>query len=154
IAATVVMGWWIPRQVSSWKSLNQRRLLLISGGAALVFLADATVGELYSGFGARRNLRSASLYALQRDEHSGPAAQALAALRRLARKPALEISGADSVKISRRPIISMQQYLSRVEPSRLKRWNVILLVIESMRADQLQIYGANRDVMPAVNRLV
>ena len=153
IAAAVLMGWWIPRQVTSWKPLYQQRLLLISGGAALLFLAEATIGELYSGFGTRRYLRSASLYAKERDENSGPAAHLIANFRRLARRQSLETSGTDAVNISRRPIISMQQYLSGIEPSRLKRWNVIVLVVESMRADQLRTYEANRDVMPAVNQL-
>ena len=47
----------------------------------------------------------------------------------------------------------MEQYLAMVTPSSAKRWNVVMVQIESLRSDQLQVYGGIREVMPAIERL-
>ena len=47
----------------------------------------------------------------------------------------------------------MQQYKDRVTASSFRPRNVILMLIESLRVDQLQVYGANRDVMPTINAM-
>jgi arylsulfatase len=57
------------------------------------------------------------------------------------------------MEIIQRPIISMEQYLATARQRDLNRWNVVILIVESLRADQLRAYGGTRDVMPAVDRL-
>lgn len=53
----------------------------------------------------------------------------------------------------RRPIVPMDQYCSTVDQSRMKRWNVILVILDSFRADSLQATGGTREIMPAVESL-
>ena len=49
--------------------------------------------------------------------------------------------------------IDMQTYLSKVEPKKIKKYNVILIEIESLRRDQLKIYGDVKGVMPNISKL-
>lgn len=55
--------------------------------------------------------------------------------------------------ILRRPIVPMDQYLSTIDRAALRRWNVIVVLIDSFRADQLRATGGTREVMPALEAL-
>jgi arylsulfatase A-like enzyme len=57
------------------------------------------------------------------------------------------------VEVTRRPLVSMDAYLRTVDASRLQRPNVVLIVVESMRADILRAYGQSRDIMPGIDAL-
>lgn len=49
--------------------------------------------------------------------------------------------------------ITLGDWLERVEPTRVQRHNVILLLIESLRRDALTTFGGERNAMPTVDRL-
>lgn len=52
-----------------------------------------------------------------------------------------------------RPQISVEQYLVQINQSRLRRWNVIVLLVESLRPDQLRAFGGERTVMPNIEQI-
>ena len=89
---------------------------------------------------------------------SGPFPYILADIRRETAIPGEELSKglrASEIEIIERPLISMDRYVGSVSSGRgrINRWNVIILVVESLRADQLRAYGGSRDVMPTVDGL-
>ena len=99
--------------------------------------------------------RPKSDYAVTRDDQAGPGgprdrrcppAQA-------ARRGRQAVAPSTRGNVIRRPIISMEQYLSTRSAGAIKRWNVVMVQIESLRSDQLRDYGGTRDVMPAVDAL-
>jgi arylsulfatase A-like enzyme len=47
----------------------------------------------------------------------------------------------------------LEQYLAGVPRTGIKRWNVVMVQIESLRSDQLRSYGGTRDVMPTIDAL-
>ncbi len=59
----------------------------------------------------------------------------------------------DPAEVTLRPIESMAEYLAKVDRARMKRFNVILIELESMRKDVLPIYGGADLVMPTVQRI-
>ncbi len=143
----------IPRWIRTWSSRARERLTLASGLAMGLFLFGAAVGELYSGFGERQWTHSGILYAKSRDQSSGPLAYLLAGVRKLGTPSLQELSAPDRAQLVQRPIIPMEQYVAGIDRRRVKPWNVILLMVESLGAKQLRAYGGNRDVMPSVEAL-
>jgi arylsulfatase A-like enzyme len=109
------------------------------------------LGELYSSTDGRQFMRTAILYSKIRDNASGPFPHMLADIQKHIRYRPEERIKADDIRIIQRPIISMEKYLATARPTH--RWNVIILVVESLRADQLRAYGSSRDVMPTVDGL-
>lgn len=87
-----------------------------------------------------------------RDDRSGPASHLWAEARG-------DLGGAwpefpdRSIGVTRQRIISMDEYLARVDRAAMKEWNVIVAVVESLRTDQLESFGGERDVMPRVDAL-
>jgi arylsulfatase A-like enzyme len=153
LLGTFAISKWLPRWIESWKSETHMRLVFAWILAIAVCITGTYFGELYSGTEERRYMRSALLYAKTQDNTVSPFAYVFTDIRKHLRQQAGEQVKTDDFRIVQRPIISKEQYavLARQRPA--KRWNVIILIVESMRADQLRAYGANRDVMPAVNAL-
>jgi arylsulfatase A-like enzyme len=151
MAGTWVIMFWIPRWVTGWPALFQREVVLAWSWLFGLCLLGSFLGELYSGTDGRQFTRMAILYARSRDSTAGPIAHLLADLQKHTQDRPEERFKSDDIRIIQRPIISMQQYLSTARPN--QRWNVIVLMVESLRADQLRVYGANRDIMPTVDAL-
>jgi len=103
---------------------------------------DPTAGGVYS---------VGELYATLREERAGLINRIRAdvtrrgAASRLPRPRRLAIAGA--------PILPLEQYAARVDPTRTRDWNVIIILVESLRPDQLRVGGSRRVVMPAVEAL-
>ncbi len=55
--------------------------------------------------------------------------------------------------IVRRPIISMEEYIKKVDLQRFSKFNVIILLIESMKKDVIPAYDGKRLVMPTVQNI-
>ena len=128
-------------------------------GAALAFVV-ALSGEIGHRFATQKITDPMTgavysrddLYRLRRERNAGP-------LTHLASKVfvsadafegAVPASGVDPI---RRPIEPMDQYLGKVDRERLKKWNVVVVLIDSLRSDQIRATGGTRDVMPAVEAL-
>jgi glucan phosphoethanolaminetransferase (alkaline phosphatase superfamily) len=153
LLGTVVINKWLPRWIECWKSETRERLVFAWTLAIGVCVTGTYFGELYSGTEERRYMRSALLYAKTQDNMVSPFAYVFTDIRNHLRQQRAEQVKKDNFRIVPRPIIAKEQYavLAKQHPS--KRWNVIILIVEFMRADQLRAYGASRDVMPAVNTL-
>jgi len=50
-------------------------------------------------------------------------------------------------------IVTMGEYVAHTARGRVHRWNVVLVVVESLRADELRSLGGTRAVMPTVDSL-
>ena len=55
------------------------------------------------------------------------------------------------VPLEQRPTVAMEDYLLGSEPS--ERWNVVVVVVESLRNDQLMATGGEREVMRTVDSI-
>ncbi|UCC73369.1 MAG: sulfatase [Gemmatimonadota bacterium] len=124
-------------------------LLVAWGGAmdrayALDPVVDPAVGMIYT---------RGDLYAAARDGRTGPVTHFIADLRHLfwdRTEPAL---ASDEIPLIQRPIIPLDDYLAAADTENVSRWNVIVIIVESLRDDQLLLYGGTREVMPAVEEL-
>jgi arylsulfatase A-like enzyme len=154
LATALFMTEVIPRWTSIRRHLaSQAHLLIPLGGIAIgACLLGTLLGALYGGAGGRHNVRSALLYATARNNTSGPLPYLLASVRH-GDNPIAKKTGSNGLQIIRRPIVPMEKYVASVRERRLNRWNVVILIVESLRADQLRAYGSNRDVMPTLDRL-
>ena len=149
--ATIVLVRLVPFWVARTRPDTQRRLVLAAGATLGISVVAALTGTaIYAGTAPDEPKSS---YAVMRDDRAGPAAHALADLGR--RRPAEEpaIASEDGDRVIRRPIVSMEQYVAGIPPAGIKRRNVVMVQIESLRSDQLRAYGGTRDVMPAVDAL-
>ena len=156
ILVAAVAGWWLPRHVAARPAIH-RRVALAAGAAVAASLAAALVGGAAYGREPDDASGPKPLYAVARDDRTGPLLHGLADLQgRFSAAPPREPLAASVVTsgdIVRRPIISMEQYLAGVDRAAMKRWNVVMLQIESLRSDQLRAYGGARDVMPTLDAL-
>jgi arylsulfatase A-like enzyme len=132
----------------------------LGGGALALAAALAVGGEVGHRYATEDITDPATgtsyshrdLYRLRRDRNAGPLTHLLS--RALGSKdPFEEDAAAATPDLVRRPIVPMEQYLSTVDRERLKRWNVIVVLVDSMRADQLRAIGGPREVMPALEAL-
>lgn len=158
LATTFTLRWWMPRWTDRCQAKTQRRLVLASVWGLGLSILGATVGGLYCGWGDRQYERSAILYTRSLSSSSGPFPYILADIRRHTATAGEESSQGlrtSKINIVERPLISMDRYVGSVSSGRgkMNRWNVIILVVESLRADQLRAYGSSRDVMPTVDEL-
>lgn len=92
------------------------------------------------------------LYRLRRAGQAGPLTHLAASL--VPRRDALgEPPPEAPVRIVRRGAIPMERYLAGADRARLRRWNVVVALVDSLRADRLAAGGSPREVMPAVEAL-
>jgi len=88
------------------------------------------------------------LYKLSRNERTGPLSYLISEVRQ-ERNASREPPFADPlIPVTRRPIISLDEWRARAEATDYRRWNVIIAIVESLRPDQLRIFGGRREVMP------
>lgn len=59
----------------------------------------------------------------------------------------------EAVQTAKRSILSLEEYLVQVDRSVFKPMNVIVILVESLRPDQLAIYEGRRLVMPTVDAM-
>ena len=153
LVASAALGWWVPAWISSRGPGLQRRLVLAAGSALAICVAAALVGRTaYTSETAEAGDPKAD-YAVSRDDRLGPAAHAFADISRASAPEAPAVASTGDANVIRRPIVSMDQYLAGVPQDGVKRWNVVMVQIESLRSDQLRAYGGTRDVMPAIDAL-
>ena len=135
-AVSLAVGRWIPSAVDRFSRSGQRRLVIAAGALAAICLATVV---------SRPPTRAAVELPLLHvaDDVLGQRSAA----------PQLSSTAAVADGVIRRQIISMDQYLSALDRGHLKRWNVVMVQVESLRSDQLRAYEGTRDVMPAVDNL-
>ena len=109
-----------------------------------LFVTDPDAGMVYTYL---------DLYADCRDERAGPMARAWADIDQHLLRSEAPLRADPAIAVVRRPIISMEDFVAGTDASRIRRWNVILVIVESLRPDQLAVMGGPRRVMPNVERL-
>ena len=93
------------------------------------------------------------VYRFVRDERTGPVLHVLADVHRwLFRRPA-PLAPDPAIVVVRQPQVPLATWVSAVDRAKVKPWNVVVLIVESLRPDQLQVYGGGREVMPAVESI-
>ena len=133
--------------------------VVLSAGALLVASAAASVlqagNRVSNGADARIALHPgaeftlAELYRQARRTSAGP----LSTLSAAVLMPRQDVRSTLLTPVDWQPQISMQAWLDGVEVDRMDRKNVIVILVESLRSDQLTAYGGREGVMPAVNAL-
>ena len=131
---------------------------IAAAGIALAFAA-ALGGEAGHRFATREVTDTATgatyalrdLYRLRRDRNAGPLTHLLS--KAFSKDPFEDDVAGAPPDVDRRPIVPMERYLSGVDRDRVNRWNVIVVLIDSLRADQLRATGGARQVMPALEAL-
>ncbi len=121
-------------------SLFGKRLRADNAGGVV----DPRVGAVYT---------AGELYTECRDTRTGPVLTLLADLRdRLGKERRIRFASQE-LPVTRRPITSLERYLRAVDGAKIQKLNVILVLVESLRADQLTLYGGARRVMPVLEAL-
>lgn len=151
--AAFVITVWIPRWTTRQPYARQKRLIVIWSWAVGISVLGAFLGSLYSSWGERQFIRAGILYSRNQENRAGPFSYVLADFAKHLDKTNHDQSIDNSFQIVQRPIISMDRYKALTNSGKHHRWNVVILTVESLRADQLRAYGGNRDVMPAVDAL-
>jgi arylsulfatase A-like enzyme len=105
-----------------------------------------TVQDIHTGI----QYPAPTLYRLYRDFRTGPLTHVLSSLWR-DREPARE--DLQSLPLVRRRRVAMDDYAKDIAPDAARRWNVVVVLIDSLRTDQLKSYGGSRDVMPRLDAL-
>jgi len=156
LVASIGLAWtlatWLPRRVARIEPSSQQEFVRFTGALVLLALVGALLGELTMG----RRLSPLVLeppYLSLRDDRAGPFAHVLGQVAGSLRREPDAMARLDTIGIKRRPLVPMASYLRTVDRERVKRWNVVVIIVESLRANQLRAYGARRDVMPAVDAL-
>lgn len=150
----VLLAAWVscevlPRRVEGFRrpAIAAAGLLALSAaGVAAAELAHrgAEEGITESETGVTHTTRD--LYRVRRERCAGPLTSLVARL-----FPDRDGLGeAAELPVLRRPIEPLEAWTARVDPSRAKSWNVVLVLVDSLRADHL---GGPRRVLPALEEL-
>ncbi len=143
----------IPRWVSAHSPTAQLTIMRIGSRAIVVFAIGALLGFVYSQGGDRKSTKAGIVYARIRENISGPWSFAFAELVKQTSDSLTGLPLDKSFRISQRPLMPVDRYTVLARQNPHHRWNVVLLTVESLRADQLRAYGASREVMPALDQL-
>lgn len=161
--ATLFFSWVLPAAIAR---LSRRALIAIhvaTGlllGSCALFASGWKTGDLKEAVDYIDPLEAVvdpnaglvynynDLYLRSRDDTSGPLSHAYADYRQMNAELLLRLDA--SIEVEYRPIISLSQYLATVDGDAILRRNVLLVVIESLRPDQLMSFGGSREVMPNV----
>ena len=140
---------WTARQTQNFHA----NVLGIWSRAIGVCLLGTLLGHFYSTWDERQFTRAGIIYTRHKDINSGPLPYIVTDLKKTFIKTGDDLPVDSGIQIQQRPIISLEQYRAMVNQNHFRRWNVVLLIVESLRADQLRAYGGHRNVMPAVESL-
>lgn len=141
---------------------DRAHAVIVAAGAGLLLLtiATAAAGEVGHRWATEKITDPSTgaiyskddLYRFRRNRNAGPLAHSVSLT--LESKDPLDHDASDpEPRVIRRPQVSMEQYLATIDRARLKRWNVVVVLVDSLRVDQLRVTGGVREVMPAVEAL-
>lgn len=108
------------------------------------FVTDPDAGMVYT---------YRDLYAECRDDRAGPISRARADVHARWLDPHPPLRADPSIGVVRRPIVPLEEFAAGVDAKRIRRWNVLLVIVESLRPDQLAVLGGPREVMPGVEAI-
>jgi len=143
----------IPRWIAACLPTAQLKFIRIASWAMVGFAFGALLGIQYSQGGDREATKTGIVYARSRENISGPWSFAVAELVRQSNDSVAGLRLDATLRIAQRSLIPIDQYTAWARQKPHSKWNVVVLTVESLRADQLRAYGSNRDVMPALDQL-
>jgi len=160
LAAAVLACEGVPRWAA--RLSDRAHAATVAGAAALLLLtiATAAAGEVGHRWATEKITDPATgaiysrddLYRFRRNRNAGPLAHSVSLT--LESKDPLDWNASDpEPRVIRRPQVPMEQYLATVDRARLNHWNVVVVLVDSLRVDQLRATGGAREVMPAVEAL-
>jgi arylsulfatase A-like enzyme len=162
-AAAVLFGTWrLCQVVFEWSPRRARGMVGGLGALLATALCVAWAGDVASkreqprvSLTEARGPESAhAAYVDIAQERSGPISSILAdAWERLSRIGARFAVIAGVGSLAGRPVIEGDRYLRTARRGDMHHWNVIVLVVESLRADELTTLGGRRVVMPELDEL-
>jgi arylsulfatase A-like enzyme len=126
---------------------------LLCGGSALLTLRPDEGQRSFSVFDPETGVTSTlgDLYEMSREERAGPASRLLFDMAHTV-APSRDTPIADgTIRVARAPIVTLESFLEGEKPT--ARPNVVVLLLESLRADELTASGGNRVVMPTLEAL-
>jgi arylsulfatase A-like enzyme len=129
LGLTCVSGWLGAREPSATFPADQ-------------FVTDPDAGMVYTYL---------DLYAECRDDRAGPISRVRADLAALRRPQSLRAD--PTIGVERAAIVALDDFVAGVDRGRVQPWNVVLVIVESLRPDQLQVFGGTREVMPGVEQV-
>ncbi len=145
----------LPSKIS--RSIDLLFLAAIFGLASIFIYANHASQQQGQRVFAEKEGVSYSLherFSQSRDQRAGPVAFWLWDLSNQLRRYQFrdQYNKAD-IHITRPAILPMTSYLQAVDQAHLKKYNVILILIESLRRDSLPSFGGHRNAMPHTNAL-
>lgn len=108
------------------------------------FVTDPDAGMVYTYI---------DLYWSCRNEWAGPLSHAWFDTTRELFRSEPKLHADPSIGVIHRPIVAMDDFVAGVDLERIRHWNVVLVIVESLRTDQLVATGGRREVMPVVESL-
>lgn len=149
LGASFLAGNWLPRRLGARLSRHTPGVVRTAAAALALCAATSAAGEV-----ARRAAPAAEAldraYAFRRGHGAGPSLHALSDLIRPAAGPPAPRRAAPEEP---RPRVAMREYAAALDRDRLDRLNVIVVVVDSLRADAIRAGGGADAPMPALERL-
>ena len=144
LLASVVVTVLLPRLALRVDRRNAQRVMILT-----IVVLMACVGAGWAG----SRYTVTQMYKVGGLSRVGPLmALALDGARYLAQRSD-PMHRAPAVPLEQRPLVAMQEYLASVDTAAVQPYNVIVLVVESLRNDQLRATGGRREVMPTVDSI-
>jgi len=169
LAIAITITWVLPRWSWLCRNLAIPRAISVLRFVVIVATFGTVWGEFVPAQSYATSLDSdtgirftaGELYRFHRDNRMGPLVHLVADVRATVwagesseqawLKQFDEQQDAKPIRFTHRPQVSMDDFLAAVDKDKMKRHNVILLILESLRLDQLRTFGGSRDVMPNVD---
>ena len=153
IAVALVDG--VPRWIGRFGPVARRRLTRVTVTVAVVaagisILPRASASGRIHDPASGAQLTEGELFRHRRAFRAGPVTRLLATLAPDSGGPPPAPDGVEPFRVVRNPVISIDEYAESVDPAALRRRNVVIVTVDSLRADRL---GGRRDVMPALEAL-
>jgi arylsulfatase A-like enzyme len=170
VVLTLVLCLVIPRWIASAGFSTRLGVIVFAGGAliACVILApgEPDLARAQARYAPEFRLdrgvvdpdaglvyTESDLLVAARNERSGPVSHLYAEWGGWQGRPGNALLFNEEIATRRLPILSIDEWFKAVDLSQVARWNVIVVVVESLRSDQLRVLGGTRDVMPNVDAI-
>jgi arylsulfatase A-like enzyme len=152
----------LPTWIEGRSAPSRRAMSWAAGASVMLCCVAAVIGQASASrattplhdpdTGATLELGEA--FTFERRHHGGPLLATLGELLdALGTGPGSGLLVNDALEIERRPVVPMNRYVERAREASPRALNVIVVIVESLRQDQLTLLGSPRVVMPNVEGL-
>ena len=153
-ALYLAVSWRVSDWVHRWPLAYRRWIVR---GVVLLLVTSTIVAGIADAIATREAARSpevaSNAFLNVAVERSGPTVRILADLLHVLSRKEGRLSALGERSTPPRPVITAAEYARRAQAGGMRRWNVIVVIVESMRADALVALGGRRLVMPRLEAL-